>query len=178
MKTRASQCVRGGPRRRRATLLLEVLIALAVFVGAGLAVMSVLEQSLGSMARMRDYRQACDLASSAMARMEAGIDTPETLDGPVPAWEDESDGSVIQGAGGGRWEIDVRTDTSAFAGLTRVTVEAIKRSGREGSEGVLASYTLTQLVRAPLSSDDKAAPADEIGRRQRLSADKAAGGTR
>lgn len=133
-------------RHGRGALLLEALIALAVFVGAGLAVMAVLDQSTEAMIRARDLRQACDLASSALARMEAGIDTAETLDGPVPDWEGLSDGGVIQAGAGGRWEIDVATEPSAFAGLTRVTVTAIKRP-MSGGERVRASYSMTQLIR-------------------------------
>lgn len=166
----------GNPRRRRGALLLEVLIALAVFVGAGLAVISVLEQSTGAMGRMRDQRQACDLACSAMARIEAGIDTPETLDGPVPAWEEGSDGGVIQGGGGGNWELDIRTDTSQFPGLTRITVQAIKRPGTSGSDAVQASYSLTQLVKAGAGAmDDRGTKVDEIGEKQRRAAEKKEG---
>lgn len=167
----------GGKARNGGALLLEVLIALAVFVGAGLAIISVLEQSLSAMSRMRDARQASDLAASAMARLEAGIDTPETLDGEVPAWEDQSDGSTLVAPAGGRWEIDVRTDTSQFPGVIRVTVEAIKYSSDEGSDAVRASWKLSQLIRGEAAPTENAA-VDEIQRAQLEAAERAGGGER
>lgn len=155
---------------RRGALLLEVLLALSVFVGAGLAVISILEQSTGAMIRQREQRQACDLAASAMARLEAGIDTPETLDGPVPEWDGLSDGSVITAGGTGSWEIDVKTEPSSIAGLVRVTVAASKLSASSSTGGVRAKYELTQLIRTPLLPSETAAPADVIGDIQRRSA--------
>ncbi|MCC6425775.1 MAG: hypothetical protein IT435_03035 [Phycisphaerales bacterium] len=153
--------------RRRGALLLEVLLALAVFVGAGLAILTVLERSSDAMARVRDRRQACDLATSALARIEAGIDTPETLDGPVPAWEDLSDGSIIGAGGDARWELDIRTEVSQFEGLTKVTVEAIKRGPGDPDGAPRDSFILSQLVRIPMSGSESSDPQDEIGKRQR-----------
>ncbi len=159
---------RGGPGWRRGTLLLEVLLALAVFVGAGLAILTVLERSTDALARVRDHRQACDLALSAIARIEAGLDTPESLDGPVPEWEDMSDGRAIEAAGGGKWEIDIKTEPSQFSGLTKITVEAIKRRAGDPDGEALARYSIAQVVRTPLGLSPKdGAPEDEIGRRQR-----------
>ncbi|MBL8962955.1 MAG: hypothetical protein KF787_06190 [Phycisphaeraceae bacterium] len=153
-------------RLGRGALLLEALVALAVFVGAGLAFVTVLEQSTEAMIRARDLRQACDLASSALARMEAGIDTAETLDGPVPPWDDTSDGGVLQAGSGGRWEIDVVTEPSAFAGLTRVTVTAIKRPA-SGGEHVRASYAMTQLIRVSSGDEGRGVSGAEIARAPR-----------
>lgn len=161
---------------RRGVLLLEVLVALALLVGAGLAVLTVLQQSTGAMGRMRDQRTACDLACSAMARIEAGIDTPETLDGPVPAWEEGQDGGTIQAGGGGAWELDVRTDLSQFAGLTRVTVEAIRHPA-PGDDRIVASYTLTQMVRLKggLGAPEATGSGDAIGDAQRKALKKGGG---
>lgn len=161
------------PAARRGAMLLEVLIALAVFVGAGLAIISVLEQSIGAMGRMRDAKQAADLASSALARLEAGIDTPETLDGEVPAWEDLSDGSTLVAPGGGRWEIDVRTDSSQFPGVIRVTVEAIKYTNTEGSDTVRASWKISQLIRGEAAPPEGNEQVDEIQRAQLEAAGRA-----
>ena len=142
---------------RRAMLLLEVAAAMAVFVMGGLAILSLVGGSVDSLSAARDAVKAVDLARSGMARLEAGLATPQNLPGPVPAWEDDTDAwlgddalSAEEGHGfadaaprPSGWELEVETEPSEFAGLTLVTVTAIKRSG----ESVAASYTLRQLVR-------------------------------
>ncbi|MBC7771966.1 MAG: hypothetical protein H7210_05690, partial [Pyrinomonadaceae bacterium] len=57
---------------RRGTMLLEVMLALALFIGAGAAVLSIVGQSVGSLKATRERQHAVDLARSAMAELEAG----------------------------------------------------------------------------------------------------------
>lgn len=149
------------PRRRyRAApgaLLLETMVALAIFVAGGLAVMAMVNRATASMALARDHRGAADQARSAMAKIEAGIATPQTLNGPVAPWDPGEDTGEESGTEIGSgfsdappeasgWELEILTEPSAFEGLTLVSVKAMRRAG-EASERVRAAYTLRQLVR-------------------------------
>ena len=60
---------------RRGALLLEVVLALALFVTAGIAILSMVGQSVGSLKSAREKLHAADLARSAMAKIEAGRST-------------------------------------------------------------------------------------------------------
>jgi hypothetical protein len=151
-------------------LLLEVVTAVAVFVGAGMAILSLVSGSVSSLAAARDAVKAVDLARSGMARLEAGLATPQTLPGPVPRWEDDADawlGDDAAAESGGfadaaprpsGWELDVETEPSRFAGLTLVTVTASKRAG----EVIEATYTLRQLVRLGRGGEDGAGDLEEF----------------
>ncbi len=142
---------------RRGAVLLECLLALALFVACGLSVMAMMDRAMASVAATRDAEIATDIARTAMAKIEAGLATPETMNGPVPAWRDEGDASFDESLPTGElWNLEIETEPSAFEGLTRVSVRAYKQT--PGSEQELASFTLTQLVRLT------AAPAREARR--------------
>lgn len=126
----------------RGAILLECLLALAIFVAAGVSVMALVDQATGSLERVRDVQRAADLARSTMSRLEAGIATPETMSGPVRSIAFDSDAEEQETG----WELEVETEPSDFQGLSRVTVRAIKRPF-EGADRELASFTLTQLMR-------------------------------
>jgi hypothetical protein len=132
--------------RWRGAVLLECMLALAIFVAAGLTIMAMMDRAASSVAETRDAEVAVDVARTAMAKIEAGIATPETLNGPVPAWRDERgatfDDSLPEGTG---WALEISTAPSQFPELTAVTVRAVKQS--KNAEEELASYTLHQLVR-------------------------------
>lgn len=141
----------------RGALLLEVLLALALFVTAGMAILSMVGQSVGSLRAARDEQHAADLARSAMAKIEAGIETAEVLNGPVPAWREETDADADGNAGKAtEWELSVQTAPSNYPGLTLVTVIARK------SAGAGTSYTLKQLVRALAKAEDEAGGMDDV----------------
>lgn len=133
---------------RSGAILLETMLALAIFVMAATAVLVHVDQSLTGLVRGRSTEQACEVAKSAMSRLEAGLDTPRTLNGPVKG-----------GAGTefvtppGKWELKIESEPSEFTGLTRVTVTA--RLVAEKSDGTLASYTLRQLVRLGARAKDR-----------------------
>jgi Tfp pilus assembly protein PilV len=129
---------------RRGLMLLECLLALAVFVAAGLTILSMCDQASGSMQASRDLSRATDLARSSMAKLEAGLVSAETLNGPAAAWTSDDAYVDVPGTPSGGWTVEVRTAPSSFDGLTLVTLRAffMKASGEEG-----VSYTLHQLVR-------------------------------
>jgi hypothetical protein len=133
-------------RSTRGAVLLECLLALALFVACGLAVMAMMDRAASSVATTRDSEIAVDVARTAMAKLEAGLATAETLNGPVPAWRDERDGTFDESLPtGAAWNLEIHTEPSQFEGLTKVSVRAFKQT--VGSENELASYTLHQLVR-------------------------------
>lgn len=139
-----------GPVRPRGGVLLEVVVAIAIFVGAALAVMACVDRAAGALERTRGLQRAADLARSAMSQLEAGLASVVTLNGPVPVLEG-TDGPGVPYSGGAAgdgesgWELEVQTEPSEFGSLTKVTITAVRR--RQESGAVVYSYTLTQLVR-------------------------------
>lgn len=125
-------------RVRSGAILLECLLALAIFVGGAVTVLALVDRSIGDMGRVRETRTAADLAKSAMARIEAGDATAEALAGRV-----REDGTEDDAADGDAyWELEIGTAPTAFQGLTRVAVRAVKREG----SAVSAEFELVQLV--------------------------------
>lgn len=113
---------------RRAAILLECVLAITIFVTLGLAVLRLADGASEALARAQERQAAADLARSAMARIESGLASPETLHGAVR----DEDGRE------GRWRLDVSTEPSEFAGLVRVTITASRERGE--------SFTLHQLA--------------------------------
>lgn len=139
---------------RRGALLIEAMVAVAVFTVAGLAILAAMRSAAREAQRERDLLRAIDLARSAMSRMEAGLATPDQLNGPVPVWRDETAGGFDDAppAPSG-WSMQVETDTSPFSGLAQLTVR-VRRARTAGSDAA-EIFALRQLVRL---SDAGAAP--------------------
>ncbi len=135
-------------------MLLEAVLALAVFVIAGGAILNLVRQTMTGLDQSRLTARAADLARSAMAKIEAGIDTPQTLNGPLERQPGEE--SMRSG-----WELRIDTELSQFRGLTRVSIEAIKR-GEGAAEALQAQYKLVQLVRLSGKGEDKAGGQDSL----------------
>lgn len=137
--------VRGAPRRS-GSVLLEVVVAITVFIGASLAVMASVDRAVTALERTRGVQRAADLARTAMSQMEAGLATPVTLNGPLSVWQMGEPNAVPYSGGGGlgEWELEIQTEPSEFLGLTKVTVTALHH--RAGGVSVDWSYTLRQLV--------------------------------
>lgn len=176
-----------GARRPRGALLMEMMLALAVFVGAALAILSAMGQSAASLAAARERQRAMDLARSAMSRIEAGIETAETLNGPVPEWQDEESTSEFDDAPPEPtgWELVIRTspfggtgrggDAVAGGGLTLVEVTAMRRDPGRAAPAV--TVTLRQLVRLGAEAEDRVGNLDDIGRAaERARRDQRGGG--
>jgi hypothetical protein len=156
-------------RTRPALLLMEALLALAIFIMVGLAILSMVHGAATTVIRSRDAARAADLARSAMSMLEAGLATSRTLDGPVRSWaeaQQRADEFAFglgndPGPAGSPWELEIRTEPSQFEGLSRVTVRAFRRVGRN-SDQFLASYTLRQLVRLNAAAEDEAGEEDPL----------------
>lgn len=140
---------------RRGALLLEALVALAIFVAAGLAILSVMRQGSSDARAWRERMHALDLARSALSQIEAGIATSEQLNGPVPAWEDEEEttGAAFEdfAPAPSGWRLEVRTEPGGVGGATLVTVRAYRdRLNTTGNsltnQTSGAGVTLRQLI--------------------------------
>ena len=150
--------------RAGGAVLLECVLALALFVTCGMAVLAMMDHAVDSVATTRDQEQAADLARSAMARIEAGLATPQTLNGPVTSWGDDSDNSDQKQEGSSTpWALEVQTEPSQFEGLTKVSVRAFKQVGDHD----LASYTLHQLVRLTEKTEEPLSAPSPKARRTR-----------
>ena len=118
---------------RRGVVLLEILLSLAVFVGAALAVGGAVGRAMSSLARAQERTMAADLAWSAVAQVEAGVLTPGALNGPVE--------------GDPAWALDVETTPTAHGSLVLLEVSA-RRAGSEA-----AVYTARHLVSLRASAE-------------------------
>lgn len=106
---------------RRGALLLETLLALAVFTAAaGFTIMAIRDGST-SAERASLRSQAVDMAASHLASIEAGI-TP-LISGPVEGEEFAEEESEL-------W-MEVVTTPTAFPGLTQVEILVFFNDGNE-----------------------------------------------
>ncbi|MDX2148454.1 MAG: prepilin-type N-terminal cleavage/methylation domain-containing protein [Planctomycetota bacterium] len=119
---------------RRGGVLLEMIIAVSLFAMAALTLAGAMERSLTRAREALDADRAGDLARSALAMLESGLATPESLHGEVSpgravlglaASEEEIDAyesglATPQAA----WELVITTEPTAHASLTRVSVTA------------------------------------------------------
>lgn len=169
---------RAGPATRRGGILLEVMLALSLLVMGGITILGAMSQSIRSVEATRLNQQAADLSRSAMAKLEAGIATIETLEGPVPTWETDPDSGADElnddmpidefGSAAGYefgedsdWELEIETSPSPFTGLTAVSVRAVRWASID-SDRILAQYTLHQLVRLGEFAEDMAGEEDDM----------------
>lgn len=150
----------------RAAILLETLVSLAILVMCAMAVLSTLGSATRSLELTRETARAADLARSAIALMEAGIATPEQLDGHVPAgglgssWGEESGEFDDSPPEPSPWVLSVEATPSQFRGLSIVSVRASRLVGdREQPVG----FAMTQLVALASKEDDTAGELDPLG---------------
>jgi len=158
--------------RARAALLLEVLVSLAILVTLSMAISAVVRDSSERLSLSSERVVAEDMARSALAQIEAGIATPESLNGPVPAWDpagaalelgDEigprSSDEIELGSGSAEpsgWVLQIDTQPSPYDGLTLVSV----RAEREETPGLNA--TIHQLIRFRDAGPEGVGELDEI----------------
>lgn len=84
-------------------VLLEVLLALALFVGAAAVIMSALNASLASLERQRLSSHAVDLAESLLAEIQLGIrpvatESTRPLPAPFQDWTSEISVTPLNGS--------------------------------------------------------------------------------
>lgn len=137
------------PRRRGMTLL-EVLMALAIFLFSLLAISqlfnSASDQALGIQAKSRSTR----LAQSKMAEFSAGVVSLQT--GGSGTFDEEPEWS---------WNADIQQDGTA-QGLYIVTITVSRGTGKGRNETSLTQYVLDPKTKGTIgtsSSSDSATPA-------------------
>jgi hypothetical protein len=133
---------------RRGSILLEVLLATAVFAFAGVVVLGAVDGSVTDGARAARRSLAMDLARSTLARMEAGI-------------PDEADQSfAVPGL-----RVESRMEPSDFPGLALAVVEVYDEA-RDGRAAVANDDpTRLAVLRQLLRGDAGAgAPRPEVTR--------------
>lgn len=140
---------RGASPARRAAVLLEALLAIALFVGAAAFTLAATRSALQAVDRHRRSLEAVDLARSKMAELEAGLIALEDLRGG----DDDGVGSTSRSgpprdAGETpRWRTSVKTQRSEFTGLTLVQLTVAETDDHPLDEGrAPVSFTLRQLV--------------------------------
>lgn len=117
---------------RPGVVLLECIIALAIFVAVGLSLLSM--SNLAADAATRTQRQALarDVARGAMSQIESRMASPETLSG-------EQRDSAGNPTG---YRLEVHTEPSQFQGLALVEVTASRSSVVNDPD----AFTLRSLV--------------------------------
>ena len=151
---------------RRGGLLIEMIVAIALFVGAGLVVSGSMRDGVRSSIRAMDRERAHDIASSAFALVAAGVATVDEIDGPVPAYEDpdsnENFADLLPAPTG--WTIEASTERSSFGALTLLTITAA-RTGVDGAPDPTAvSATVKGLGHIARALEDAELQESELGR--------------
>ena len=141
--------------RRRGALLLELLLAVALFAGAGTLCLAASKSVFRALDRSRRESEALDLVRSKMAELEAGLintgDLREEWSGAVGSFEPEDLDEQP------RWSFDVQTSRTPFAGLSLVELTVFELAERPDA----VSMTLRQLV-ALRETDVEAYEPDEL----------------
>lgn len=130
-------------RNPRAAILLECVLALALFVGAGLAILTLADRASESMLAARTVQTAADIAASAMAQIEAGILSPEAIQGDSHKWMDAdsrwTDSPSWQG-----WRIELDSEPATEDALTVIGITVFKDP--DGRTSDVPIYRLRQIV--------------------------------
>ena len=150
---------------RRGAMLLEVMLAVVLFVGAASFCMVATRSLFGTLERIDRRQRAIDLARSKLAELEAGHVTLGELRGE---WSGavgsrlENDDLEIEPRGP-VWEMAVETSRSEFRGLTLVELTVSEITAETGPDEAPAgvSFTLRQLV-ALRETDTEAYEVDEM----------------
>ncbi|MEM1423401.1 MAG: hypothetical protein AAGH64_05290 [Planctomycetota bacterium] len=151
---------------RRGGLLVEMIVAIALFVGAGLVVSGSMRDGVRASIRAMERERAHDIASSAFALVESGVATVDEIDGPVPAYEDpdsaENFADLLPTPTG--WTVEASTERSPFGALTLLTVTA-SRTGLDGApDPASPRATVTGLVHVARALEDAGLRESELGR--------------
>jgi hypothetical protein len=134
--------------RRRATrrgggILLEVLVSLALFVGAATFTLGATRHAIDGIERMRRRAEAVDLARAKLAELEAGLVSLADL-------RDAADGVDRVGSLDSRedpvWLVDVTTGRTEFTGLTLVELTIVEVDDPDAPAADQVSVTLRQLM--------------------------------
>lgn len=129
----------------RGAILLEVMLSLALFVGAASFCIAVSSALFASLDRSGRRHFAADLARSKLAELEAGLTSIQDLRGP---WRgnvgsQSRDADTLDGAAAPTWQFDVRTTPSPFRGLSLVELTVSEDAATVPDP---VEFTLRQLM--------------------------------
>jgi hypothetical protein len=151
---------------RRGGLLVEMIVSVALFAGAGLIVIGAMRDALGATIRAMERDRAADHAASAFALVSAGIETVDTIDGPVPAYDDpennEQFADLLPEPTG--WVIETETERSVYGSLTRLSVTARRVDETGRAEPGAPGATVDGLAHIARVVEDAALEESELGR--------------
>jgi len=141
---------RPSPHRRSprgpGVVLLEVLLALTLFVVAAAVVGSAARTAIQAVERTRAQSKACDLALSVLAQLSAGM--LEAVETPPSEFQDETDGEVIEPG----WTYEILAEEFPdVPGLKRLTV-VVRNEEVPGSP----TQRLTQWLFDPAAAGPRA----------------------
>jgi len=169
----------------RGGVLLEIMVALAILLMASMTIGGIVIDSINAMVNTRRTMQACDLARSTMAEIEAGLLDPTSLSGPIVRWDstrllmdsdqpfEDAGAETDRGSAGPAlpmdfgetteelWNVEVDTEPTESSGLFLVTVTAWLGT-QAAPDQKQASYTLRQVVRLGAEADDVAGEEDDL----------------
>ena len=151
------------PRRHTGAMLLEVMLAVGLFVGSAAFCLAVTRSLFASLQRTDRRHLAVDLARSKLAELEAGLVTVQELRGEWSgAVGSRPEDDLETMAPGPIWEIDVTTSLSEYPGLSLIeltVMEIFHDTGADRDDAV--SFTLRRLI-ALREQDPEAYETDEL----------------
>lgn len=151
---------------RRGSFLIEMIIAVALFAGAGLIVIGAMRDGVRSTLRAMERERAADHAASAFALVASGIETIDAIDGPVPEYDDpestEQFADLLPEASG--WIIEAESDRSPYGALTRLTVTARRVDKNGQALPGFPSATIGGLVHVTRSLESDLLEESDLGR--------------
>lgn len=132
--------------RRHGGILLEVLVSLALFVGAALAILRATSQAANSIDRAAILQRAVDLATSRMAELESGLigegDLRNDLDEPRPEF-----GAFLDEPAERRLRVESSTERTPWDGLSLVELRVLDAEQVAPDGGARVLFTLRRIVR-------------------------------
>jgi type II secretion system protein I len=131
--------------RRTAFTLFEVLLALAILVGAIAALGELLRSGLINAERARDLSRATLICEGKMAQIVAGIQLPETVIGA--AVEDDLTGEWI-------YSVEVADTASPYLLSVTVTVQRNLPAEKKPVAATLVRWVKSPFIETTTSSTD------------------------
>ena len=134
--------------RRSAFTLFEVLLALAILVGAIAALGELLRSGLINAERARDLSRATLICEGKMAQIVAGVQLPEPVTGV--AVEDDQTGEWI-------YSVEVTDTASPYLLAVRVTVQRDVPEEKKPVTSTLVRWVKSPFIETTTSSSDTGA---------------------
>ncbi len=132
---------------RRGGILFEVMLSLALFVGAAAVTIGTVRNVMTALERAAREQQAVDLARSRMAELEAGlINLNDLRDGSRSAIGSFEGFLGDEFGRGDDWTVAVSTERTEYPGLTLVAI-TVRDAGADEDRPGAVGFTLRQLLR-------------------------------